>query len=492
MTEDSPVGSLRIVADTTKYTDTVSLELQTDCNDDLNVTGVLWNTGDTKTETEADENGTYTCTVTYEQNGFAGEGTLSYEVTNIDTTPPTILSIDADCTEPTNRNVKLQVRALDEQSGLHENAYSWDGINYTDSDELDVYENGEYKVWVRDAVNNVTTEKITVDCIDKKKPELVLTSSTENIEDGACTIYANASDRDSGLADEAYSWDEGVHWGSEDTLDITEGGIYVCMVRDMAGNIIEEMIEIGDEIILNEPEESEKPEEPEESEKPEESEEPKTSDEPTKQENTVPSSVVERKSETASTEPIPMQEDIASSSTNRSSDSKTSEQYIENESYSIEPKKTQEEPKLYAYEKKETILSSVRKPVQGEEIVPSAVPSDNVTKKNSQTAIAIIGITSLLGVLLILYALYWVLCSASIYGKGSTEEQYLGKSPIRYKRGKLCLRITDGMLERSEYPYCKILFPKIFTRIFENKEVVLKFQNKAYPHCVEREIVLSL
>lgn len=97
--------------------------------------------------------------------------TLSIEVKNIDKTAPVINKVERN-TEEKAESVWLSVAAEDLQpdgssgSGLHEQAYSFDGgITWNAANELEVRENGEVSVAVRDNCGNRTEQIITVDNI---------------------------------------------------------------------------------------------------------------------------------------------------------------------------------------------------------------------------------------------------------------------------------------------------------------------------------------
>lgn len=52
------------------------------------------------------------------------------------------------------------------------------------------------------------------------------------------TIIATASDSDSGLAENAYSWDGGMTWTNVNTLQTSQIGNYTVYVQDKAGNFV--------------------------------------------------------------------------------------------------------------------------------------------------------------------------------------------------------------------------------------------------------------
>ena len=108
--------------------------------------------------------------------GFISAYGYAVEITNGDTTPPTINSIVRDTTQPTRGNVTVTVDAWD-NGALHEEAYAitpqlaQPSSNWQADPALKVSENGTYYVWVRDAAGNtVYSEPIKIENIDLTAP----------------------------------------------------------------------------------------------------------------------------------------------------------------------------------------------------------------------------------------------------------------------------------------------------------------------------------
>lgn len=124
-----------------------------------------------------------------------------------------------------------------EIGGLAPEAYSWDGgITWTSSNTLSASVNGFYSVMVRDKAGNTAYADISVECIDIAAPTVSLSASTTDWTKGTVEISANASDEQSGLAQDAYTWDGGVTWTSCCTRTVSANGTYGVVVRDNAGN----------------------------------------------------------------------------------------------------------------------------------------------------------------------------------------------------------------------------------------------------------------
>lgn len=159
-----------------------------------------------------------------------------FSITNVDTTVPKI-SVSADVTSPTNKNVTLKITGSDAESGLNAKPYSWDGTTWTDVATKSVSTNGVYKGYVRDAVGNISSTTISVANIDKVAPTISGYSySTETPCNTSVVVTVSAADTGLGLADSAYSFNDGVY-GTSNKFTVTANGTYTVAVKDKAGNI---------------------------------------------------------------------------------------------------------------------------------------------------------------------------------------------------------------------------------------------------------------
>ena len=119
---------------------------------------VVTNNLDVKDEIK--ENGTYYIWVTDSAGNVAY---LTKEVTKIDKTAPTINYTIDDTKKDTEKYVTINVTAEDKESGLHQMPYSWDKQSWgVDSNILKVTQNGTYTIYVRDALENISEQKITI------------------------------------------------------------------------------------------------------------------------------------------------------------------------------------------------------------------------------------------------------------------------------------------------------------------------------------------
>lgn len=110
------------------------------------------------------------------------------EVTKIDKISPTIkYTIDESRIE-TEKLVTINASATDDQSGLHDLAYSWDKQNWGQSNTiLTVRENGTYTLYVRDKLENISERKITINTLPEK--------GTAEIDDGLIIKSIDVSDK---------------------------------------------------------------------------------------------------------------------------------------------------------------------------------------------------------------------------------------------------------------------------------------------------------
>ena len=94
---------------------------------------------------------------------------LDKEITKIDNVGPKINSSVDESKKDTEKYITINVTATDDESGLHENSYSWDKKNWAkDNNNLKVTKNGTYTIYVRDALENISEKKITINSFPKE------------------------------------------------------------------------------------------------------------------------------------------------------------------------------------------------------------------------------------------------------------------------------------------------------------------------------------
>lgn len=88
---------------------------------------------------------------------------LSKEINKIDTKAPNIQYVIDDSKKDTEKYVTIKITATDDESGLHEMAYSWDKQSWgSDNNILKVTENGTHTIYVRDKLENISEKTITI------------------------------------------------------------------------------------------------------------------------------------------------------------------------------------------------------------------------------------------------------------------------------------------------------------------------------------------
>lgn len=144
-----------------------------------------------------------------------------------------VLTINAD-DNWTNSGVILtaDINRLKQDSTIGSVNYSWEG------GKLYVTENGTYSVTASSAAGKSISASIEIGCIDKTPPVILSVSgNTGEMTKTAIYVNVNASDNESGLDAQAYSFDGGQNWGSSSGFLLEEGKDVQLAVRDKAGNI---------------------------------------------------------------------------------------------------------------------------------------------------------------------------------------------------------------------------------------------------------------
>lgn len=139
------------------------------------------------------------------------------------------------------------IGAADSGSGLANQAYSFDGgAHWQSSNVYRANKNGNYPVYVRDAVGNIFNwGTITFYKADSTSPtitNITVTPDVTHITDAWATsatiAVIGATDSESGLAAQAYSFDGGAHWQTSNEFVATLNGDYPVQVRDAVGNVL--------------------------------------------------------------------------------------------------------------------------------------------------------------------------------------------------------------------------------------------------------------
>ena len=103
---------------------------------------------------------------------------------------------------------------------------------------------GTLYIRVSDGVSVLTTPLITIDKIDTTAPEVQVNGNNSEWTTSK-TLTINASDKESGLATNPYSWDGGNSWTSVKEKEFTSNQTVNIWVKDNAGNINKQSVTIS-------------------------------------------------------------------------------------------------------------------------------------------------------------------------------------------------------------------------------------------------------
>lgn len=191
------------------------------------------------------ENGTYTILVR-----DVLENVAFYEISfsNVDMTSPVITTLEYDDTQNV-RKTTLSVSANDlqpdgtEGCGLHELPYSFDGgVTWGETAEKVIDTNGSVTVAVRDKLENVAMQDITIANIDCYAPFLNYEMRHDSWTNEDVKIFLHAGDINAdgssgiGLAGNWYSLDGGNSWNNEDVLVFENNCEFRILTRDKHDN----------------------------------------------------------------------------------------------------------------------------------------------------------------------------------------------------------------------------------------------------------------
>ena len=177
--------------------------------------------------------------------------TGSVQVLSIDIDPPitTFAQGDTPSSNGYRRTVSMLVIA-DDATNIPQDYISLDGQNWLTGDCVEISENGVYEVWTRDVFGHVSQNTIEVTNIDREEPHC--SWNIEHVSRGGGfskeeILHVIAFDEKAGLGEDPYSFDGGNTWVSENSLAISENGIYLLRVRDAVGNESDDTaIEVAD------------------------------------------------------------------------------------------------------------------------------------------------------------------------------------------------------------------------------------------------------
>ena len=144
-----------------------------------------WNHVETLTPTldvssTIEKNGTYYIWVTDSAGNVVNK---TIEVNKIDNIPPSIDYTIDDSKLESDKYLTIKINAKDDESGLNQSPYSFDGTIWGTTKELKVTENGTYKIYVKDNLDNIAQKEIKINKFNQEGSDTIGTGSIiKNIE----------------------------------------------------------------------------------------------------------------------------------------------------------------------------------------------------------------------------------------------------------------------------------------------------------------------
>lgn len=181
---------------------------------------------------ELAQNGTYTVKGDDKLGNTSSNTTVSVDL--VDTVAPSIQSFGAatDAATVCKENT-LTVLATDAGCGLAALPYKWDDGEWSSDSSFIVKQNGTYQVTVRDALGNETSKSIKIENVDSTAPTIENIQQKQLADDKIrITVTAKDNDGGAGLHNQAYSFDGGKTWQTENYMDVARNDTYEIVVRD--------------------------------------------------------------------------------------------------------------------------------------------------------------------------------------------------------------------------------------------------------------------
>ncbi len=448
--EDSVIGTVYI--DKSTVLPCQEMKLCASSEGDLEHIQLSWKDGLDGSEITVCDNGTYYLHVTYSENAVEYITEIAVEVNNIDKTPPIVGEITAGETAFTADNVILSLTAEDEY-GLPEAFVSWNGGEYTAETAFEVSANGVYEAVVRDLAGNTVSRSITISNIDKTAPEMISYKTNPSPwYSGSCdvTVVAQDGEKESGLAEQPYSWDGGVTWTESASYTLTEPGTLSVWIKDAVGNIAQEEINL---------QRSSKPKPPE------------TGD------NQAPEEIPEKESEPEESAPQPEE-----------SEEETAKEELPSEpdSMNFDDEKVVSEEEMVEVEvvtvEEESFYS------EGEKIKIESIENKN-TGPDGKILITIGLLGAIIGSGVIIFLLYVLFGICRIYEVDKHNAiKYLGRSGIRYGQRRYEIRIRDGIIHKASTRNMQIKMPDWFVKTTGYKPLRIVIGKQVIEKYVEKEI----
>lgn len=136
-------------------------------------------------------------------------------------------------------DLHAEVTVHESEVSLSQTPYVWNGSASSQS-SLHINANGTYTLSLQSSSENADTSQsvsISISNIDNQAPIIRYFEPSYEAGNRSAILSVDAQDSESGLASEAYSFDEGASWTGETTLRISANGIYHVWVKDGVGNV---------------------------------------------------------------------------------------------------------------------------------------------------------------------------------------------------------------------------------------------------------------
>ncbi len=168
----------------------------------------------------------------------SGQGTSVYYETNCGRDGAAAVSFSCDpSTRDWVKELDLNASYSVHEGGIDISGFTWNGSPGGAS--CHVTENGTYQLGLTGSgnVDFSPTISVTVDHIDHTPPQIGSFQAASDAWQSSVELLVSASDAQSGLDAEAYSFDGGASWGASNSYTVTKNGTYRVSVRDAVGNV---------------------------------------------------------------------------------------------------------------------------------------------------------------------------------------------------------------------------------------------------------------